>query len=161
MSVQDNANEKCVCLVIKGGRLTGRTLALAMRMFLAADKKVTHHEPKRGKQTLKELSSDGSAKENIQISGDTIRAFERVAAKYEVDYAVRKDMSENPPQYLVFFKSKDAKDMAAAFREFSAKQLCKSAQKPSLMETLQKMVEKVRNQPEQTKEQNREREAVR
>jgi len=156
MTDQDQVNERNVCLIIKGGRLTGRTLALAMRMFLAAGKKVTHHEPKRGKQSLKELSSDGSAKENIPISGDAIRAFERVAAKYEIDYAVRKDVSEDPPKYLVFFKSKDAKDMAAAFREFSAKQLCKSAQKPSILQTLQKMMAKVQNQPEQTQERSQE-----
>jgi len=161
MSVQDNANEKCVCLVIKGGRLTGRTLAIAMRMYLAANKRVTTAPPKRGKQTLKELSADGSTRENFQIGTEYIRSFERIAKKHEVDYAIVRDSCEKEQKHLVYFKSKDAKDMDAAFREFSAKQLCKSATKPTLRETLSQMMQKAREQKaEQTKEQNREREAV-
>ena len=34
--------------------------------------------------------------------------LERYAKKYGIDYAIRKDTSEVPPRYLVFFKAPDA-----------------------------------------------------
>ena len=37
-----------------------------------------------------------------------IRDFEKLAKKYGVDFAVRKDKSVDPPRFLVFVRSKDA-----------------------------------------------------
>jgi len=162
MSNQDYANEKCVCLVIKGGTLTARALAFAMRAFLAEVPKQMRQPSKQGKQSVKSLAKGGAKLENMEVGNECIKQFERTAAKYAVDYAVMKDCSEEPPKSLVFFKSRDAASMDAAFREFSAKQLCKSATKPTLRETLSQMMQKAREQKqEQTREQNQERETVR
>ena len=155
MTDQDHVNERNCCLVIKGGQLTAQTLALAMRAFLAADKRVTHHPVKHGKQSVKQLATQGGKMENIQVCGKSIKEFESVAQKYAVDYAVMKDYSEETPKHLVFFKSKDAETMSAAFREYSAKQFCKDKEKPSLMQNLLKMMGKVKAQPQL--EQNKER----
>ena len=156
MTDQDQINEKCCCLVIRGGRLTGRTLAFAMRAFLRvgkyAHKKATTH---KGKQTVKQLCQKGTLA-NIEIKDENIKSFESVARKYGIDFAVKKDLSETPAKYLVFFKSRDADCMTAAFNEFSAKQLDQSRKKPSLTQTLQKMMEKVKNQVlDQTKHKDR------
>ncbi|MEI3288253.1 MAG: PcfB family protein [Eubacterium sp.] len=45
------------------------------------------------------------------------------AKKYGIDFALKKDTTENPPRYLVFFKGRDADVLTAAFKEFSAKKL--------------------------------------
>ena len=145
-SDQDQINERNCCLVIKGGKLTARTLAFAMRAFLAAGKKVTNQPVKKGKQTLKQLAEQDGKLENIQVSGDTVRAFESIARKYAVDYAVMEDLSENPPKHLVFFKARDTETMTAAFREFSAKQLDKNILRAPLAQTLARGMEKVKNQ---------------
>ena len=44
---------------------------------------------------------------NIEINDPSIRDFERIARKYGVDYAVKKDRSTSPPKYLIFFKGRD------------------------------------------------------
>jgi len=156
MTDQDQVNERCCCLIIRGGKLTGKALAFAMRAFLADVPKRMQNPPKRGKQSVKSLAKDGSKLENIEVGNECVKSFERIATKYAVDYAVMKDVSEEPPKHLIFFKSRNADSMTAAFREFSAKQLCKLATKPTLRETLNKMVEKSKNQVlEKVKEKDR------
>jgi len=56
---------------------------------------------------------------------------------------LKKDNTEVPPKWLVFFKSKDADALTAAFKEFTAKtvQRSKKPEKPSLLESLKKMKE--------------------
>jgi len=147
MTDQDRTNEQCCCLVIRGGRLSGKTLAIAMQLFLAGGRRVyksaTTH---KGKQTIKQLAKDGAKLENIETKDGNTRAFKRIARKYGLKYAVKKDVSEVPPKYLVFFKSRDIDSMTAAFNEFCTKQREKSKEKPSIRETFQKMQEKVKNQ---------------
>lgn len=87
---------------------------------------------------------------NIEITNHNIKSFERVANKYKIDFALKKDKSMDPPRYLVFFKAKDVDVMTAAFKEFSAKELIK-ANKPSIQKRLTKY-------QQQTKEQNKQRE---
>ena len=57
---------------------------------------------------------------NIEISDRNIRDFDRVARKYGVDYAIKKDRTVSPPKYLVFFKAKDGDALTAAFKEYTA-----------------------------------------
>lgn len=158
MTAQDQINEKNVCLVIKGGNLTARTLALAMKGCLRGGKRlhriITTH---RGKQTVRQLARQGATLANIEIKDENIKSFESVARKYGIDFAVRQDISDIKPKYLIFFKSRDADAMTAAFKEFSAKQLGREARRPSIMQMLQRMLEKVRGQVLE-KERHRERE---
>ena len=51
--------------------------------------------------------------------------------KYNVDFAVKRDKTTEPPKYLVFFKGKDADVIAQAFKEF-VKVNEKKQQRPSL-----------------------------
>ena len=44
-----------------------------------------------------------------------IKAFEGTAKKYGINFALKKDATENPPRYLVFFKGRDADVLTAAF----------------------------------------------
>jgi hypothetical protein len=100
----------------------------------------------KGKQTVKQLTGQGVGVSNIEITDKNIQAFESVARKYGVDFALKKDVSEIPPRWLVFFKGRDADALTAAFKEFSSKQLKKTAEKPSIVKTLSSLMEKVKSQ---------------
>ena len=56
---------------------------------------------------------------------------------YGIDYAIRKDNSEVPPRYLVFFKAPDAEAFHSAFKEYSASLLNKD-KRPSVLAKLHK-----------------------
>ena len=57
-----------------------------------------------------------------------------------IDYAIRKDNSEMPPRYLVFFKAPDVEAFNAAFKEYSASLLSKT-KRPSVLEKLHELVQ--------------------
>jgi uncharacterized GH25 family protein len=109
-------------------------------MMTTADK-----EPS-GKQTVKELLGQGQGVTNLDIAQTDLKGFERVARKYGIDYAIRKDASVDPPKYLVFFKAKDADAMEAAFKEYSQKALRKE-ERPSVLDQLRKFKELVASLP--------------
>ena len=152
MAVHDEISERNVAFIIKGGKLTGKVLAKAIKAFLDGTGKLAKDltAPKdmggKGKQTVKQLTGQGAGVSNIEITDKNIKSFEGVARKYGVDYALRKDASEFPPRWLVFFKSRDADALTAAFKEFSAKQLKKTAEKPSVIEALRVLTANVKNQ---------------
>ena len=52
-----------------------------------------------------------------------------------LDFALKKDVSVEPPSYLVFFKGRDVDVMTAAFKEFSAKTV-KQKEQPSIRHKL-------------------------
>ena len=62
------------------------------------------------------------ATNSIELSGDT-KTFDRVARKWNVDYAFYK---AGPDKYLLFFKSGQADAITACFSEYSKKVLNKS-----------------------------------
>ena len=82
---------------------------------------------------------------SIEITDENIKAFEGTAKKYGIDFALKKDATESPPRYLVFFKGRDADVLTAAFREFSAKKLTQE-QKPSIHKALAAFREAARQQ---------------
>jgi nucleoid-associated protein YejK len=67
---------------------------------------------------VKKLVGQGGGAKSIEITDDNIKSFERVARKYNVDFAVKRDKTVDPPRYLVFFKGKDADVITQAFKEF-------------------------------------------
>ena len=58
---------------------------------------------------MKQLIGQNQGVSNIEINDPSIMDFERIARKYGVDYAVKKDRSASPPKYLIFFKARDAR----------------------------------------------------
>ena len=139
--MQDEINEKTVAISIKATKLTAQTLQKALKLLLAQMKK-QHDKNKipHGKQTLKQLARQDAGLSNIEITEGNIKDFESTAKKYGVDFALKKDSTENPPRYLVFFKSRDADALTAAFRDFSAKKLVRD-KKPSIRKLLSKLKE--------------------
>ena len=132
--MQDEVNEKVVALSIKGSKLTAEVLQKAMKALLAKGKQQIG-KPPHGKQTLRQLMKQNAGVSNIEITDSNIKAFENTAKKYGIDYALKKDATETPPRYLVFFKGRDADVLTAAFKEFSARKLTQE-QRPSIRKVL-------------------------
>ena len=132
----EQINDKSVALYIKGGKMTSRVLAQAMRAFLKKAREPTH---KHGKQSLKSLTKQGMSLTDMEIPGE-IGAFKKVARKYNIDFAVKRDDSVKPPNYVVFFKTKDDKAMESAFKEYS-QDVLKHKSKPSMLRRLDKFKE--------------------
>lgn len=138
--MQDEINEKVVALSVKGAKLTAETLQKAIKAMLAQAKKQQEKQP-HGKQTLKQLAKQNAGLSNIEITEGNIKAFEQTAKKYGIDFALKKDSTETPPHYLVFFKGRDADALTAAFKEFSAKKLTQE-QKPSIRKLIVSLKDK-------------------
>lgn len=140
--MQEEVNEKVIALSIKGTKLTAELLQKSMKFLLSQIKKQTTKAMQpRGKQTLKQLMKQNAGVSNIEIIDGNIKAFESTAKKYGIDFALKKDTTEQPPRYLVFFKGRDADVLTAAFKEFSQKKL-NAREKPSIRQTITAMKEK-------------------
>ena len=155
--MQDEINEKVVALSVKGAKLTAETLQKAIKAMLAQAKKQQEKQP-HGKQTLKQLAKQNAGLSNIEITEGNIKAFESTAKKYGIDFALKKDTTESPPRYLVFFKGRDADVLTAAFKEFSAKKLTQE-KKPSIRKLLSTLKEATQGKnAERAKVKNKDRE---
>ena len=132
--MQEEVTSKAVALIIDGAKMSEQVLEKAMQKFLEAQK---NKSPKthRGKQTLKQLAGQNAGLANIEISDKNIKAFTHVAKKYHVDFALKKDTTADHPRYLVFFKSRDADAITAAFQEFASRKMGRD-EKPSIRERL-------------------------
>ena len=87
---------------------------------------------------------------NIELTDPGIRDFDRVARKYGVDYAIKRDRSSNPPRFLIFFKSRDADALTTAFQEYTARKV-KKAERPSVLEKLEQFKDMVKNTAEKVR----------
>lgn len=132
--MQEEVTGKAVALIIDGAKMSEQVLEKALQKFLEAQK---NKSPKmhRGKQTLKQLAGQNAGLANIEISDKNIKAFTHVAKKYHVDFALKKDTTAEQPRYLVFFKSRDADAITAAFQEFASRKMSRD-EKPSIRERL-------------------------
>ena len=137
--MQAEVNTKVVAIAIKGGKITAEVLKKALAKFIEeiekAEKQASQPKTYRGKQSIKHLVEQNAAISNIEVTDGNIKSFERTANKYGIDYALKKDTSEQPPRYLVFFKGRDVDVMMEAFKEFTATSL-KREQKPSIRKML-------------------------
>ena len=144
--MQEEMERKAVAISVKAGKLTADLLKKAITTALAEMEK-SQKNPKiyRGKQSVKHLVRQGAGVSNIEVTDGNIKSFERVARKYGVDFALKKDTTSQPPRYLVFFKSKDADALTAAFAEYSGKVVKRQAQaKPSIRRQLVQLQEVVK-----------------
>ena len=128
--MQEEVNEKTISLCIKGGKITAQILKAALIKLLAEmDKKKKQQEKgkgqckRTGKQSIKSLQKSGAQITNIVVTDNNIKSFDRVARKWNVDYAFYKT---GPDKYLLFFKAGQADAMTACFSEYSRKVLNKS-----------------------------------
>jgi len=148
MQMQEDIENRTVALVISTGRLTGLVLQSAIRQLLhELERRSANKEPEipHGKQSVKQLIAQNAGASNIEINDSNIRAFEKIARKYGVDYALRKDKTSKKPRWLVFFKARDADALTAAFTEFTSK-VIRPEKKPSILKQLAMYKDKLKAQ---------------
>lgn len=141
--MQEEVEQKSVALSIKATKLTAQVLAKAIAAAMRGIKKA-RDAPKHGKQSVKKLSRQNTGLQSIEITDDNIKSFDRVARKYGVDYALKRDDGTAPPRWLVFFKARDTDALTAAFNEFTRDTL-RREQKPSVREAMRSFKELVAN----------------
>lgn len=155
--MQEEVENRIINLVISTSKLTSRNmLKLMQKAVKYLKKEKIKSEVQHGKQSVKKLIGQNQGVSSIEIANTQIKDFERIARKYGVDFAIKKDRSEMPPKYFVFFKAKDADALTAAFKEFSAKSMQKT-KRPSILKELYRLKEKVASVPKKTRNKNQER----
>ena len=153
--MQEEVTQGAVTLIVNGSKITEQTFEKAVKKFLEELQKSKQPKIYRGRQTLKQLAGQNAGLSNIEISDKNIKAFTHVAKKYHVDFALKKDTTAEQPRYLVFFKSRDADAITAAFQEFTAGKLHR---KPSIRKTLSQAKEQA--QKTEHRQRDREKEIV-
>ena len=157
--MQEEVNQRTIALTVKASKLTGRVLLAAVQKYLAHRKKqrVEGLTP-TGKQSVKQLMGHGSSTSSIPLDGET-RLFDRVARKYGVDFAVKRDNKVAPGKYQLFFKAGQADAITAAFSEYTklVMKLQRQKERPSILAQLKKLREAIR---ERTPKRERTREAA-
>ena len=153
--MQEEVENRTLTLVVSGTKFTGRLFKAAISKYMAhrREKKLEKQRSRdspvtpKGKQTVKQLIGQNQGVSNIEINDPSIQDFERIARKYGVDYAVKKDRSASPPKYLIFFKARDADALTAAFSEYTQKKVKKAdrSERPSVLEKLAQFKELLKN----------------
>ena len=153
--MQEEVENRTLTLVVSGTKFTGRLFKAAISKYMAhrREKKLEKQRSRdspvtpKGKQTVKQLIGQNQGVSNIEINDPSIKDFERIARKYGVDYAVKKDRSASPPKYLIFFKARDADALTAAFSEYTQKKVKKAdrSERPSVLEKLAQFKELLKN----------------
>ena len=144
--MQEEITQRTVSLSVEAGKMTADLLQKAVKKVLEEMQK------KPSQRTLHQLKQHGASLTNIEITEQNIKAFSAVAKKYDIDYALKKDPTTDPPHYYVFFKAKDKDQLQPAFKEFTAMTLNRE-KRPTIRERLAQA-------QEQTKAKHREREKV-
>ena len=140
--MQEEVENRTLTLAVNGTKFSGRLLKAAVCKYMAHRKEVKQQKNRdgpvvpHGKQSVKQLVGQGQGVSNIELTDPSIRDFERIARKYGVDYAVKRDRSSDPPRFLIFFKGRDNDAITAAFQEYT-NQKVKKASRPSVMKRLE------------------------
>lgn len=147
MTENEQTAEKLAGLTIRAPKLTVSVFAKAIRAYL------NHDLNKHGKMTVRQLLQKDAGARTVEISNENIKAFEKTARRYGIDYALLCDDKETPPKWTVFFKAKDADALTYAFKEF-----IHETDKETEKDGKTSVREKLKNNKEKAKKQERNRE---
>lgn len=160
---QEEMEKKSCDLAIQVSKLSIKEIAKGVDKYLKYLKqkksnKVQADRSIKGKQSVKQLISQGQGVASMPIGDTHLKDFERVARKYGVDFAVVKDTAEDKPRYTVFFKARDADAITQVLKEYSERQLKRKTEKrTSVRELLAKFKEITAQMPHKAKEKKKER----
>lgn len=142
-----------------GVKPTARVLVRALKAYLAhrANKK---NMPIRGKQSVKQLVQQNQGVTSLEVSGESMRQFKKIAGKYGVDFAIVKDKSagKDKPRYTVFFKARDTDAIQAVLDQYTKKivKKTKERERPSTLEKLKKLKAEIAKKPKKEVEKKKE-----
>ena len=150
--MQEEIEHKTVNFAISTTKLSARTVLRAVKAAF----RLYQSKTSQGKQSVRTLLRQNRGVSSVEISKTGIRGLERYAKKYGIDYAIRKDSSEVPPRYLIFFKAQDTDALNAAFKEYSASVLSKT-ERPSVLAKLHNLAQTIANLPDKVRHKEEER----
>jgi hypothetical protein len=146
--MQEQVNEKTIALQVKATKLTATELKKVIAMYLRYRKQKRllnkGNTPKNSgkKTTLEKLTKKYDGLKSIEITENNIKDFEKVAKKFNLEYALKKDVTTSPPTFFVFFKGKDLDIIDFSFKEYLKTSLNQSNEKrPSVRQALKKLLE--------------------
>ena len=157
--LQEQIEREAIAITVKASKLTAKGLAKVLAgLVRKIQKEHQKAQTPKGKQSVKKLMNHNVSTSTIEISGDK-GLFERVARKWNVDYAFHKT---GPDKYLLLFKSGQADAIMAAFAEYSRLVMKRSRDKRTpIMERFKQAAERAERERPKHKERRREREATR
>jgi hypothetical protein len=146
---------RTIAITLKTANLTAQVLARALeKVWHKIEKSHLESKTPPGRQTVKKLMNHNVSTNTIPLDGET-RLFDKVARKWNVDYAFHKT-GEN--KYLLLFKSGQADAITACFSEYTKLMMDRAKDKrPTILEQLKGIAEQARAKP---REHERIREAV-
>lgn len=132
--MQEEVENRTVNLAVSTTKVTARTLVRGIRWYLMHRnqkrmRKQMEHPYVEGKQSVEELTKAGVSTDKIELPEGSAKEFCKLANKFGVDYAIRKDKTQDPPRYVVFFKAKDTQVLDQVVKEYTAKTLAKQDEK--------------------------------
>ena len=162
--MQEEVEKKTVNLAVKTSKVTAQALYKGLKAFINHQKKkhamkaALKDEPVKGEQSVKELIGQGQGVSSMPIGDEGVKDFKKICNKYGVDFAIVKDKTQNPPQFTVFFKAKDADAITQVLKEYTVKQMKKQQKqmKPSILDKLKKFKDIVAKTPRKEKEKKKE-----
>lgn len=133
--------------------MTAHGLAYIVR---AAGRKIgkahRSHQRPHGRQTVRQLMAHGEATSSIPV--DAPKLFDRVARKWNVDYAF---YQVAPDKHLLFFKAGQADAITACFSEYSKRLLKRTkSTKAPIREQIKEAATEAARQPAQKLERTKE-----
>ena len=156
--MQEEVENRSVNLVISTAKLSGRVILVGIRAYLAhLRRKQMNMEDDtiHGKQTVQELLEKDQGASSMEIGNKRIKAFERIAKKYGVDFAVVKDKTTAPQKYLVFFKARDADALKQIMLEYVQKEM-KRKERPSVLAQLNQFKALLKSLPKKVRHKEKE-----
>ena len=89
--MQEEVEQKSLTLTVNAAKMTARLFRAAIAKYVAHKKEKKHDAQTGvryvGRQSVKKLVGQNQGVSNVELGGEDIKAFERVARKYGVDYA--------------------------------------------------------------------------
>ncbi len=161
--MQEETTQKTIALVFRASSFTARHFEAVLREAkrdmerhdtkvqnqrnmnrqLKAAGKAKNATVKHGKMKVSDLIGQGQGASTIQIPDD-IRMFQRIAQRHNVDFAIKKDKTVEPPKYTVFFKARDNDVITDCFKDYLSRQ-----EKARNHQPFKKVIENFRERAEQ------------
>lgn len=156
----ENGLKKIIDLSVQTEKMTSGILKSAVQEFLSGSAE------KSGQMTLKQLEKKSGGKlDSIEVSESNIADFTDTAKKYDVDFALKKDKSTEPPTYHVFFSAAKSENFTKAFAEYAgvAQDKLQNRKRGEMSrEQVKQEAQKINEQPKRKeKEREKSRESVR
>ena len=140
----ESGAKKTIDISIKAEKMTADVLKSALQEFLSGKAE------KKGRMTFLD---------SIEVSDRNIGDFLKTARKYDVDFALKRDKSTEPPTYHVFFSAAKTEDFKRAFSEYVGKGQGKTQKRGEFTrEQMQQQAQKLRSKPRKQKQREKTRE---